>query len=69
MSREQHREAMATWDERTLERSLLSQIHVLSRNVVAKHIALNRAVICTVIALLLLLALGIAYGAAVASAS
>jgi Family of unknown function (DUF5706) len=69
MSREQHREAMATWDERTLERSLLSQVHILSRNVVAKHAALNRAVTCTVTALLLLLALGIVYGVAVASAS
>jgi hypothetical protein len=69
MSREQHREAMAAWDEHTLERSLLSQIHILSRNVVAKHAALNRAVTFTVIALLLLLALGIAYGVAVASAS
>jgi Family of unknown function (DUF5706) len=69
MSREQHREAMAAWDERTLERSLLSQVHILSRNVVAKHTALNRAVTCTVIALLLVLALGIAYGVAVGSAS
>jgi Family of unknown function (DUF5706) len=69
MSREQHREAMAGWDERSLERSLLSQIHILSRNVAIKHTALNRAVACTVIALLSLLALGIAYGVAVASAS
>jgi len=66
-SREQHRDAMAAWDENTLERSLVSQVHILSRTVAIKHAALNRAVACTVIALLLVLALGIVYGLAVVS--
>lgn len=68
MSRAQHREAMAAWDEAGFERSLISQNHVLSRHVAAKYVAVNRAAACSIVALLLLFALGLVYGWAVAGA-
>lgn len=55
-------------DEAGFERSLISQNHVLSRHVAAKYVAVNRAAACGIVALLLLFALGLVYGWAVAGA-
>lgn len=62
---EAHRAAMAGWNEEKLEASLVAQNHALSRNVWIKHEALGHATVCTVIALVLLLALGMTYALAI----
>jgi hypothetical protein len=67
MSKEEHRTAIANWTEPDLEATMVTQNYLLSRNVWVKHEALNRAIVCTIAALVLLLALGLAYGVAVAS--
>ena len=67
MTREEHKAALITWTEQDLEETLISQNHILSKNVWAKHEALNWAIALTIVALVLLLALGIAYGIAVAN--
>jgi hypothetical protein len=67
MSRAQHREIMAAWNEAGFGQSLISQIHVLSRNVTAKYVAVNLATAFSVAALLRLFALGLIYGWAVAT--
>jgi Family of unknown function (DUF5706) len=69
MTREEHREALANWTERDLEATLVTGNHILARNVWIKHEALNRAIALTIVALILLFALGVAYGIAVAGTS
>lgn len=64
-TREAHRAAMAGWSEQKLEASLVAQNHALSRNVWTKHEALGQATVCTVLALVLLLALGMVYALAI----
>jgi hypothetical protein len=67
MTREEHKAALITWTEQNLEETLIAQNHILSRNVWAKHEALNWAIALTIVALVLLFALGMAYGIAVAN--
>jgi hypothetical protein len=67
MSKEEHRAAMAIWTEQDLEKAMVAQNHILSRNVWVKHEALNWAIALTIVALVLILALGLAYGVAVAN--
>jgi hypothetical protein len=61
--------AMGEWTEAQLETAMVAQNHILSRNVWVKHEALNRAIVCTILALVLFFGLGVAYGIAVADAS
>jgi hypothetical protein len=64
MTTEEHRQVMADWTEQNVEATLQAQIHILSRNVWIKHEALNWAISLTILALLLLFGLGVAYGIA-----
>ncbi len=66
MSREDYTEAVSKWCEQDLEESIVAQNHILSRNVWTKHDALNWAIAFTIVALILLFGLGVAYGIAVA---
>ena len=68
MSRADFRATISEWSEQDLEASMTVQNHILSRNVWVKHEALNWAVAFTIVALMLLFALGVAYGIAVADA-
>lgn len=65
MSRNEHRSAMANWTAQDLEKTMEAQNYILSKNVWDKHQALNWAIAFTIIALVLLFALGLAYGIAV----
>jgi hypothetical protein len=67
MSREDHRAAVVEWSEQNFEEALTAQSHILSTNVWTKHEALNRAIALTIVALILLFGLGVAYGIAIAS--
>jgi len=67
MTGKEHRKAMADWDKHDLEATMTAQNYILSRNVWIKHEALNWAIALTIVALVLLFALGIAYGVAVAN--
>jgi len=58
---------IADWSEQKLEATLTVQNHILSNNVWLKHEALNWAIAFTIVALMLLFVLGIAYGIAVAN--
>ena len=53
--------------EHNLERTMIAQNHILSENVWTKHQALSWAMAFTIVALMFLLSLGIAYGFAVAN--
>jgi len=65
MSREDYARVVVEWTEQGLERTLIAQNHILSRNVWTKHEALNWAIVFTITALMLLFAIGVAYGIAV----
>lgn len=67
MTRQDYGAAVAEWSEQTLEETLIAQNHILSRNVWTKHEALNWAIAFTIVALILLFGLGLAYGIAVAN--
>jgi hypothetical protein len=67
MSKNEHRAAIADWTEQDLEKTMVAQNYILSRNVWVKHEALNWAITLTIIALVLLFALGMAYGIAMAN--
>jgi len=64
---DEHRAAMANWSEQDLEKTMVAQNYILSRNVWVKHEALNWAIALTIVALILLFLLGLAYGTAVAN--
>lgn len=68
-SMEEHRAAMANWSEQDLEKTMVVQNYILSRNVWVKHEALNWAIALTIAALILLFMLGLAYGTAVANSA
>lgn len=68
MPMERHREIMAGWSEPDLEATMIAQNYVLSKNVWIKHEALNWAIALSIGALVLLFALGVTYGFAVANA-
>jgi len=68
MTRDEYRILVAEWTEQDFERTITFQNHILSRNVWIKHDALNWAIAFTILALMLLFALGMAYGIVVASA-
>ena len=67
MSREDHTAAVGEWSEQAFEEALIAQSHILSTNVWTKHEALNRAIALTIVALILLFVLGVAYAIAIAS--
>jgi hypothetical protein len=67
MTRQDYGEVMVEWTERDVERTMIAQNHILSENVWTKHEALDWATACTIVALILLFALGVAYGIAVAN--
>jgi Family of unknown function (DUF5706) len=67
LSRDEHAEAVASLTEASfpthVEAMLVSQSHILSRSVLRKHRALNGTIAFTMSAVMLLLALGVAYAA------
>jgi len=67
MTRQDYETAVVEWTEQDLERTMIAQNHILSKNVWTKHEALNWAIAFTIVALMLLFALGVAYGIAVAN--
>lgn len=67
MSKKEHCDAITHWTEQDFEQTMVAQNYILSRNVWIKHEALNWAITLTIIALVLLFALGIAYGMTVAN--
>lgn len=67
MTGEEYRILVAEWTEQDLERTMIFQNHILSGNVWIKHDALNWAIAFTIVALMLLYALGMAYGIVVAN--
>ena len=67
-TRQDFRAEIADWSEQKLEATLTVQNHILAHNVWIKHEALNWAIAFTIVALMLLVVLGVAYGIAVASA-
>jgi hypothetical protein len=69
MTRGEHEKAMVDWTEQHLEATMIAQNYILSTNVWIKHEALNWAIALTIVALVLLFALGVAYGFAVANIS
>ncbi|MFZ5635904.1 MAG: Pycsar system effector family protein [Pseudomonadota bacterium] len=66
MTKQDFGAAIGEWTEARLETAMIAQNHILSRNVWVKHEALNRAIVCTIVALVLFFCLGVAYGVAVA---
>jgi hypothetical protein len=69
MTKGEHREAMATWDDDAVVETLVSQNHILSSNVWAKHQALSWAMALTIATLVGVFALGVAYAIGVAGAA
>lgn len=67
LTRQEYREAVSDWSDQALEGTMIAQNHILSRNVWIKHEALNWAIALTIVALILLFGLGVAYGIAVAN--
>jgi hypothetical protein len=67
MTRQDYGAAVADWCEQAFEETLIAQNHILSTNVWTKHEALNWAIAFTIVALILLFGLGLAYGIAVAN--
>lgn len=68
MTREEYRATMTAWSEEDLEKTMIVQNHILARNVWIKHESLNWAIAFTIVALILLLLLGGAYGIALENA-
>ena len=67
MTRDAHKEAMANWSEHNVKETMLAQNYILSKNVWIKHQSLNWATALTIMAIVFLFALGVAYGIAVAN--
>src|SRR5262245_5523888 len=67
MTREDYNAAIHNWTEQHLEATMAAQNYILSKNVWIKHEALNWAIACTIVALVLFFALGLAYGIVVAN--
>lgn len=67
MSPDEYKKLMSQWSEQNLEATMSAQNFILSRNVSVKFDSLNRAISLTIISLILLFALGIAYAIAVAN--
>jgi hypothetical protein len=65
MSRQAYGDALDAWTDQRFETAIIAQNHILSKNVWIKHEALNRAILCTIVALVLFFCLGVAYGIAV----
>lgn len=61
MSREEYRAAVQDWSKEKLEATMTAQNHILSGNVRTKYNALNRAITLTIVAIVALFGLGIAY--------
>lgn len=66
-TREDHKQAIDSWSEQSMEATLLTQNYILSKNVWIKHESLNWAIALTILATVLLFALGVAYGIAIAN--
>jgi len=69
MSRDQHKKLVAGWSKANMEATMVAQNYILSRNVKTKYDSLNVAISLTIVALILLFCLGIAYAVAVANYS
>jgi hypothetical protein len=69
MSRDEHKELLTQWSEEKLEATMSAQIYILSRNVNLKYDSLNMAISLTIVSLILLFFLGIAYAIAAANAT
>jgi pycsar effector protein len=67
LTRQEFGAEIADWSEQKLEATLSVQNHVLAKNIWTKHEALNWAIAFTIVALMLLFGLGVAYGIAVAN--
>jgi|RhiMethySRZTD1v2_1073278.scaffolds.fasta_scaffold320906_2 hypothetical protein len=67
MSQDEYKKLMTQWSKPHLEATMSAQNFILSRNVRVKFDSLNRAISLTIISLILLFALGIAYAIAVAN--
>ena len=67
LTKADYKRTMDSWSETDMEATMVAQNYILSRNVWTKHEALNRAMALTITALVLLFALGLAYGIAVAN--
>ena len=65
MSREDFAATMAEWSEQDLEQTMVAQNRILSKSVWTKHESLIWAIAFTIVALMLLFGLGVAYGIAV----
>jgi hypothetical protein len=69
MSRDQHKTLLNQFSEEHLEATMSAQNFILSHNVNTKYNSLNFAISLTIISVILLFALGIAYAIAVAQSS
>ena len=67
LTKQDYSAAVADWTEQDLEATMINQNHILSTNVWIKHEALNWAIAFTIVALIFLFGLGVAYGFAVAN--
>jgi len=67
MSQDEHKKLMGQWSEENLEATMSAQNFILSKNVSIKFDSLNRAISLTIVSLILLFGLGIAYAIAVAN--
>jgi hypothetical protein len=65
MKRFEYTEALERWTEQDLEETLTAQNHILSQSVWIKHEALHKAIVLTIVGLILLVPLGVAYAIAV----
>lgn len=67
MTRLDYGTAIAESTDHDIEQTMIAQNHILSKNVWIKHEAINWAIAFAIMALILLFALGVAYGIAVAN--
>jgi hypothetical protein len=67
ITREEYTKAMEGWTEKELETAIIIQNHILATNVWDKYESLNRATALSIVALVLLFGLAVAYAVAVAT--
>lgn len=65
MTRQDYGTAIAECSNEDIEQTMIAQNHILAGNVWTKHEAINWAIVFTIVALILLFALGVAYGIAI----
>jgi hypothetical protein len=67
LTKEEHKIVTDNWTEQNMEATMQTQNYILSKNVWIKHESLNWAIALTILAIVFLFALGVAYGIAVAN--